>query len=315
MKLVVLLLFVPFVAAAQTISHTLPLAIPNNNHYFRFTYENDFFRGADRYYTQGIQAEIVAPGLKHIPLMRLLVRPRYAYATYGLAFCHAGFTPTSIQSDNILYGDRPFAGYLAASLFATATDTINNQRFSSRLTAGIIGPAAGAGEMQSYIHRSLGNNIDPHGWQHQIQNDIIINYQLNYEKQLFRYNNLLAISALGKLYAGTLNTRANFGITLCAGQLSPSYRTRSKPFSIIAYTTPSVSAVGYNATLQGGLFNRTSPYTISANGISRIIFQNHFAVVITYKRLQLEYSLDYITKEFTTGKHHGWGGVGMLLMW
>src|SRR4051812_49418585 len=110
MKLPLLFLFLlPFAAKAQSIDNTPPSAAGGYSHYFRFSYENDFFQATDRYYTQGIQAELVSPSLQHIPVMRLLIHPHSGSATYGVAVQHAGYTPTSISSDDILHGDRPFA--------------------------------------------------------------------------------------------------------------------------------------------------------------------------------------------------------------
>jgi lipid A 3-O-deacylase len=37
------------------------------DHYFRLNYDNDFFSATDRYYTQGILAELILPGIKKSP--------------------------------------------------------------------------------------------------------------------------------------------------------------------------------------------------------------------------------------------------------
>ena len=75
------------------------------------------------------------------------------------------------------------------------------------------------------------------------------------------------------------------------------------------YDQPNVSLVGYDATLHGGVFNHSSPYTISSNDISRVTFQNNIGVVITIGNLYLEYFQSQLTKEFNTGEFHRWGGI------
>jgi lipid A 3-O-deacylase len=70
-----------------------------------------------------------------------------------------------------------------------------------------------------------------------------------------------------------------------------------------------VSFVGYDAALQGGLLNRSSPYTITGNQINRITFQNNYGLVLGFRKLYMEYYRTYISKEFKTGREHGWGGI------
>jgi hypothetical protein len=63
---------------------------------------------------------------------------------------------------------------------------------------------------------------------------------------------------------------------------------------------PPLSVVGYDATLQGGLFNRTSPYAVPANEVTRVTFQSNQGIVMS---------------ALETGSPHWWGGVriGMAL--
>ena len=65
--------------------------------------------------------------------------------------------------------------------------------------------------------------------------------------------------------------------------------------------------VGYNATLQGGLFNTKSVLTVSENRINRLVIEGLAGVVVAYKRVSLEYSKTLLTPEFDGGLFHGWG--------
>ena len=56
--------------------------------------------------------------------------------------------------------------------------------------------------------------------------------------------------------------------------------------------------------MQGGLFNRSSPYTIAADAINRFSFQADYGLVINYKKIYLEYCQSILTKEFNTGHFH-----------
>ncbi len=305
------LLLAPFPAICQAIDNTLSYKNINQDRYFRLNYENDVFSATDIYYTQGIHLELVSPALRRFPLSRLLIRPSYHYVRYGIGLEHNGYTPSSISSDAILYGDRPFTACLMLKTFLQATDSAGKQRFSAALSTGVIGQAAGGMEMQTGIHRWL-NNITPHGWQNQLHNDAIINYQVDYERQLLSYTRLFSLSATGSARLGTLSDKAGAGAVLMFGYFESPYATTAgnkKNLRIYAYEHPEVNLVGYDATLQGGLFNHSSPYTLSARDITRVTFQNRFGFVVIYKGLYLEYFQSLLSHEFETGNYHVWGGV------
>jgi lipid A 3-O-deacylase len=301
---------VPFNAIAQVIDNTLSHKNISDDSYFRVNYENDFFSATDIYYTQGIHVEIVDKWIQHFPLTRLLMHSLRGYTRYGLAAEHDGYTPTSISSDAILYGDRPFAACLFLKTFVITTDTVKRQRFSTTLSTGIIGQAAGGMEMQTGIHRWL-HDITPHGWQYQIHNDAVVNYQADCEKQLVAYRNIFLLDAGGMARAGTLSDKLAAGATIIVGCFELPYAARQtgRRLHVYTYERPVINVAGYDATLQGGLFNKTSPYTINAADMTRVTFENRFGVVISYRKLYLEYFQSYLSREFKTGNYHVWGGV------
>ncbi len=314
MRMVVLFLGLLWSSKAlqgQVIDNTLSFKNINSERYFRFNYENDVFQAIDEYYTQGIHVEIVMPGLKHNPLNKILFCPDFSVKKYGLGIEHNGYTPSSISDDYIRYGDRPFGAALELKSFRMAIDPIHKQRVSSILTLGVLGSAAGAKEMQESIHRWL-NNITPHGWQFQLHNDIIANYEVNYEKQLLSAGKWLSVDADAMVRAGTLSDKAQVGATLMVGYFDSPFSdivTGKNNFRIYAYQHSEVAAIAYDATLQGGMFNHSSPYTIFAKDVNRITYRNRLGIVGTYKRITMEYFQSFITREFETGKPHAWGGI------
>ncbi len=283
--------------------------------YFRLCYENDFFAAIDEYYTQGIDMEVVSPQFNHLITNKLLINPRFSYTRYGVGFQHNGYTPSSISSDNILYNDRPFAGVALLKTFLIAIDTVYQQRFSSTISGGVVGESAVAGEMQRFIHRGLAN-ITPHGWQYQVHNDLALNYALDYEKQLAAYKHYFSLSASGNLNLGTLNCSGGAGATVMAGYFLSPFSSRvagRNDFQLYAYDRPEASMCGYDATLQGGMFNRTSPYTLKEASLSRPTFRNRFGAVMSYGGIYVEYFTASISKEFATGKKHRFGGVQLTV--
>jgi len=295
----------------QAIDNALSYKNINTDDYVRINYENDFFSGTDVYYTQGIHLEIVAPALRRFLLSRLLWHPGYSYIRYGIGAEHEGYTPRSYSAPEILYGDRPFAACLFLKTFLLALDTARKQRWSAALSTGVVGQAAGGMEMQTGIHRWL-HDVIPRGWPNQVHNDAILNYQADYEKQLVQAGHLFSVDAAGTARAGTLSDKASAGLTIMIGYFDSPYSaaTSSKSaFRIYAYEHPEISVVGYDATLEGGVFDHTSPYTLSAASLSRITFQNRFGFVVVYHRTYLEYFQSLLSSEFRGEDFHVWGGV------
>lgn len=294
---------------AQAISNTGAPRNISKDGYVRLSYDNDFFTATDQYYTQGIDLEVVLPGLGKGVLPSVLVKSGND-VRYGIGVQHNGYTPTTISSDAILYKDRPFAGTLMAKAFAISANYDLPYRLSSSVHLGIIGPAAGAQEMQTYIHHEL-NNLTPRGWEHQIKNDIILNYAVHYEQELFSIDRYLLLAGNAGADIGTLNTSISTGVTLMAGYFSSPFRNtgNTKGLSIYGYMTPTSNIIGYNATLQGGLLNRTSPHTFASADICRLLFRSRFGVVAAYRGIYLEYFQAYSTREFFTGRDYRYGGV------
>lgn len=296
-------------SSAQLIDNTSSFRNIQSKNYFRFHYDNDYFTKTDYYYSQGITLEYVHPRLKKNPLTRILVKPKNSDAKYGVTFNLFGYTPTSINSEAILYGDRPYESSMSFKTFAVGSDSIHNHRIASAFSIGIIGPAAQGEQIQTGIHRWL-KNILPKGWQHQIQNDIIINYQFNYEKKLLGTGNGFLLNVAAEARLGTLHNRAGGGFNFMTGHFNNPYQSgKRNKMEYYFFGQSRLNFIGYDATMQGGLLNRKSPYTIAAGDVSRITFQADAGMVVNFKKLYFSYTQSFLTKEFETGRYHRWGGI------
>lgn len=289
--------------------------ITGTDRYIRLNYDNDFFSATDRYYTQGIKLEMVRPALKYNPLSHLLIPiNRQAVNYYGLAIEDDGFTPKSIRHDTVYVGERPYACTVFLSSYLVSNDKEKQQRLTSQLDLGVIGPIARGHEMQQGIHYAL-NNIQPLGWQYQIANDAVINYDLQYEKGFLVAKHMEFIGTMG-LRAGTLYDDINMGSTLRIGLMQPYFdnlgmtkSAGSRKFQCYVFLSGNVRAVQYNATMQGGVFEKNSVYTIRVSDINRIVGRGEAGIVIAYNRFSVEYSKVHISPEFYGGLWHGWGHV------
>lgn len=307
-KLTISILFIPVLLLAQKIENTASFRDVKTSNYFRFNYDNDYFTASDQNYTQGYNFELVTPYFKKNPINFLFLKPKNSEFKYGLSIEHIGFTPDNIKSTEIQYDDRPFAASIMLKSFIISTDTIQKSRFVSSLNLGIIGPGAFGKEMQVAIHKATGNTI-PGGWQNQIKNDVVINYELNYEKQLLRYTNLFSLNASSNAKIGTLFTNASLGLNATIGIINSPFTSlkHQNKFELYFFSQAIVSIIGYDATLQGGLFNSKSPYTI--NSIERFTAQNHYGIIMQTKKMYFEYFQTLQTREYEIGKSYKWGGI------
>ncbi len=279
--------------------------------YVRLNYENDFFAMSDEYYSQGVNLEFVAPTLKKFPLARLLFRNKNLPNRVGIALEHQGFTPSNIVTGEVLPNDRPYSSSLMLKTFSIVSNPYTNHRLVTQLSLGVIGPWAMGKEIQIAIHERINPDKVPKGWKNQVHNDVVINYQLDYERGLWIKRNFI-VTAKGGGRAGTYLTRLNSSFTFMGGYFDNPFEfanSRNKNFQIYLFAEPQLNLIIFDATLQGGVFNDNNPYTLDRNEISRLVFQTNAGLVIKVKGFVLEYAQTVITREFKTGSPHSWGSI------
>jgi lipid A 3-O-deacylase len=307
--------FLTCLVSAQAVDNVASFRIIDAARYVRLHYENDYFTGTDLYYTQGINLEIVNPSYKKFPLSKLLLTSANAINQYGISIEHNGYTPSSISSDNILYGDRPFAAAVMLKNFAMSAHPDKRYRITSSFSLGVVGSVASGYWMQKTIHRWL-HGRTPHGWQYQIANDAIINYEAGIEKNLLHAGDYLIVNGLANAHVGTYSDKLSVGAVFMFGKLNSALTSVfcgadavHKKFSFHLYFQPLLNMVGYDATMQGGFFNRDSPYTLSFEQINHFTIQGNYGAVLSYHSVYLEYFKTALSREFESGINHRWGGV------
>ncbi len=296
---------------AQAMDNSVSYRNIPGDKYFRINYENDFFTASDRDYTQGILIEKVCPDFSRFPLMKVLGHPKHSNLKYGLAIEHNAYTPNQINEYAIQYGDRPYAGVLLLKTFLIAANYARRQQFSVSFSTGLIGPGAGGELIQRTIHHWI-NYTQPQGWHNQIRNDLVLNYQVDGEKEIYQYGNHFSISSYGAVRLGTLSDKLSAGFTASMGDFKSSFTQPvlvKRPFQWYIYCQLLGNAVGYDCTLQGGVLNHSSVYTIAGSEINRLTLQNKFGIVLIFQSLYLEYYRTGLTEEFKTSLYHRTGGI------
>jgi hypothetical protein len=306
------LLFLSVQAQAQKIDNMASFRSINSNQYFRFSYDNDFFTAKDQNYTQGYSFEFVSPLFKKNPINKIFVplKGENLVQRYGLSLEHIGFTPGDIRSSEIQLNDRPFASAIMLKSFRMTANPTKKWRVSTAFNMGILGPIAFGEAMQVGIHQATGNII-PQGWPNQIQNQLVLNYELHHEKQLWQYKNRFALQSNTSVRFGSLFTDASLGATVRIGLLNnPFEEVDQRKFQLYFYGQSLVTAIGHDATLQGKIIGKkTSPYIIPANEINRVRAQQNMGIVMKIGSMYFEYSQAIQSKEFDTASFYRWGGV------
>ncbi|HAI76392.1 MAG TPA: hypothetical protein DCM08_09100, partial [Microscillaceae bacterium] len=250
--------------------------------FLQLEYDNDVFSAEDWYYTQGIKVTWLAPKLGKSPLRKLLLNNRkdtQIVHHYGLQWTHSMYTPSLLTVNFVLPNDRPYASYMYVTQQHWMLHPTKKYRLFSQIGIGMMGPAALAEPMQRLIHYATGS-VQPGGWKFQLQNDLVLQYEVRCDYSFSRKQVPSWIETIGFAQArlGLPLTDASAGVMLRLGKM--------KPFCSQLFSTSGGAAaektsygwfylqgqsyiVGYNATMSGGIWSQDSPYLLPERRVNR----------------------------------------------
>lgn len=284
----------------------------------RAYYDDDAFAGTDRFYTRGIRLELIHPQFNELWLSkRILFRLGGRPTTYyGLGISQAIYTPENLTSPDMISGDRPYAGTLTLQHFLISNDLRKKIRLTTFADVGFLGPLSGAG-----LFVSSNENPDrPQGWDNQIKTDILLAYGGKIEKGLLSVNGADVVGfASGRV--GTVHTDLSVGALLRLGLVNPYfhdlhftersiYGSRDvRDYQVFLTARAAGRLVGYDGTLQGGLFNRSSPYTIAGSELKRFLPMSAIGLTFVYKIVEVGYEHNFAAARFNGVESHSWGQI------
>ncbi len=146
----------PFILAAT-------MASAAEDRFASFTFENDFFAGYDRHYTNGVQlASLVDLGGSPQWLRTMSADPQAV-----VAIGQRMYTPANTDVQIPDPRDRPYAGwaYVMGDLRTRGAPTVDHLT----ATLGVVGPASLGRQTQDAVHNALGEP-DSKGWGTQVRN-------------------------------------------------------------------------------------------------------------------------------------------------
>ena len=143
----------------------------------------------DRGYTNGVEiaytlASSQTPAGLEAFAQNLPLFPEGASGTaVQFVFGQEMYTPDDLSAEQLLSGDRPYAGWLyggmrAKSLTLDESDSRHDRLDVWALDIGVVGPSSRADQYQREFHKLIGS-ADPRGWRHQIRDEVgaILRYE------------------------------------------------------------------------------------------------------------------------------------------
>jgi hypothetical protein len=282
------------------------------------TFDNDIFAETDYYYTNGFSIGMVHPKLASGFFSRILPSlGNTAFNTSGIRVHQFMFTPQNPEAIEIDRNDRPFAGVLLTEYFKLSQLPNMGINMHTSLRLGVIGKASMAESLQATMHK-----LEPVGWDYQIKNDLLINYDFSLEKLLLK-GDFWQISGMLDLGLGSYQTYGGGALQFRVGilqglpngylpELDPVNETYRPAGSFWFFIEPAWHFMAYNASLNGGLFNNNSPHYFSYNEINHSLARFSAGFSWHYRKLGLGLKWTYLSPEFQSAKHHNWGSLSLL---
>ncbi|MFT6865350.1 MAG: lipid A 3-O-deacylase [Cyclobacteriaceae bacterium] len=275
--------------------------------------DNDVFTGdleQDQYYSSGVYASFRY--LKDSTEKAKIIR------TYQLN--HQMYTPSWIGEKKQESRDRPYAGVAYFSI-ANEYYFFSGSYLKAEIDLGWLGPKVLMGETQKTWHGWFGMP-QPQGWENQIQDTPMINVNLTHVSAYFS-SNKFELAGESTLQLGTVYDLARYDLIMRVGKLNPlnksaylrsslgniENRTPEKiPVEAYFFYSPGIEYVIYNATLQGNLIGKESPYTTDA---TKIVWQHRAGAMWSWSVFDFGITAYWRRKENLEATNHDYVGFRM----
>jgi lipid A 3-O-deacylase len=225
-------LLLPFRSLHAEATPPIPDSNARKTGTFTFHFENDWFGGTDRHYTNGAKWSWLFSDLRawgqegwrkrFLETLPFVNRPE-AQRNFGFAFGQNIYTPQDQDAFVPDPADRPYAGWGYFELtFMSKTERVSD---TVSFQLGMVGRHSYAQDMQRVFHEWL-NDSRPNGWEHQLHDEVGLNmiYERRWRLYARAHDDFLGIDLVphAGLSLGNVQTHANAGGTLRLGFNLPS---------------------------------------------------------------------------------------------
>ena len=279
--------------------------------HFVFTWDNDVLFHTDYYYSQGLFFRLSVSSLSKNPINYLLLSIPNSTQTYSISIIQQMYTPLEIRDSVVRIDDRPYAGTLYIRSEKLSVNKENRIILRSSLDLGVRGQYSFAQYAQYYYHK-IGHIVLPQGWQYQMSDLPVINYNLAAKKQIYSYNNNVDISALSEIRLGTIFTDLAIGASTKLGLFDNVFSEKNRnSIELSAEITASLRYVAYNGTMQGKLKSNPNIHEIKRPYMEPIVGSYSAIAVGRYSNFELDFEWVFITPEFEMGRVHRYNRLSL----
>lgn len=262
---------------------------------FSFLNDNDVYTSTsqDRYYTNGM--------FLNYRFLGTTKNEKILKKAYQIQLGHRMYSPYKAVVFGITEHDRPFAANIFGEFgidYYFSEDVLKTS-----VEIGMIGPSAMGEGMMKFVHDIL-DLEDATGWKYQIADAFAFGGELTYVKPLWTDDtNYFDISWYNNARAGTVFVNATSGLyarvgfkplqklvnsIAFGGNLNNDTTNFNNEVEVFFYAKPTLTLVGYDATIQGSIFNNNSPVTYD---VERFYFASEFGIRFTANRFNFGYAV------------------------
>lgn len=221
-------------------------------------------------------------------------------------------TPLSVGYPAYKPADYPYSGALIGIHTLYAHQPRQKAAFQTEWVLGVMGPASLARQTQNMIHDWF-DFTRPRGWDYQYRTDLLLNYNLTYEKQLTNIAHSFELIGGAKLSAGTMLNAVSAHALIRTGAMTPYFngfmhQYANKEHAQFYFTAkPSVQYVAYNSLLQGGLFAKDVEVTEQVReaagneerpAFGHVLVEAELGFVFSFRRFAVTVSQKFTSPEF-----------------
>ncbi|MDB0611105.1 lipid A deacylase LpxR family protein [Tenacibaculum maritimum] len=268
---------------------------------FDFLNDNDLYISTrqDRYYTNGMFFSY-----RYLSTQK---EQKLEKKIYEFQLGHHMYSPFKATVQMHEDHDRPFAAYLYGGFGINYFK--EHSIIKTSIKTGIIGSYAFGWELQDFIHDIYGFK-KAIGWKYQIKNAFGLDIGIDYIKHLATdASNRYDINWVNSVKIGTIFTNISTGFYLrvgfkplqklinsiaFGGNLNNYITNHTNKIEAFLYTKPILSYIFYDATIEGGFLNNSSPITFDVNPFK---FSLETGIKFTSNRFTFGYIVHYYTKK------------------
>lgn len=318
--------------------------------------QNDLYQyyfNADKYFTNGAKVVVAHPVFDNSVAKAILISDKGEYKSeYSLSVGQDIFTPAAIMKAEVDSTDRPYCGLLYATYTRSSNNIRVGRKIVSKLFLGVQGPISGAQATQNWIHEKT-DSEPPQGWDNQIANGLMIDYEIKQQKMLPIKSKILEVNTNAVAHVGTIYNFVQAGLTSKLGWFNNSYyqfdglysrrskkgtytmddvrwlkkkrtahpekaRSRrtfiNRDFQCYLFVNFNLGYMFYDGTKSGSLIPFSeSPYTLINNELNKDYSNLTQGITVNYRSILFQYER-VIKRDVVKGEgFYGWGQIRLSI--